>query len=188
MTNNFFENFYDKRSRNIKQLEFLGYLHDKLTRYEITRKDIALNLASSKRSTSVLDIGCFEGDLLLEVKKTSPKAQLFGVDVCQKAIKKCKSTFNNFSNNFSLQNIDNGLNFKNDKFDLVFMIATLEHVFDPIFTIKEIARILKPGGEFIVEVPNIVFLPYRIKFLLGIRPRTSWGVWLGWRSFKLLYP
>jgi hypothetical protein len=44
---------------------------------------------------------------------------------------------------------------------------------------------LKPGGKFIIEVPNIVFLPHRIKFLLGIRPRTSWGY--GWDGGHLNY-
>jgi SAM-dependent methyltransferase len=185
MRNSFVENFYDKRSKNIKQLGILGFLHDKLERYEVTRRDVALNLSPKTGSTSVLDIGCYEGNLLSKMKEINPEAKPFGVDVCQKAIEKCKEKFSNFSNNFSVQNIDSGLNFEDDEFDLIFMIATMEHVFDPIFAIKEVARILKPSGNFIVEVPNIVFLPYRIKFLLGIRPRTSWGY--GWDGGHLNY-
>jgi SAM-dependent methyltransferase len=185
MKNSFFENFYDRRPKNIKQLGFLGFIHDKLVKYEITRKDVALSLAPKTGTVSILDIGCYEGSLLSEITKVNPKAEIFGVDVCQEAIEKCKNKFSNFSNNFSLQNIDNGLDFKDNEFDLIFMIATMEHVFDPIFAIKEVARVLKPGGEFIIEVPNIVFLPHRIKFFLGIRPRTSWGY--GWDGGHLNY-
>jgi len=184
MSNNFINKFYDNRSKNIAQLGFLGYLHDKLTKYEITRKDVALKL-SPKNVSAVLDIGCDEGELLRRFKEDNPKTNIFGIDVCKKSVETCKEKFKDFKKNFSFQNIDDGLTFENEKFDLIFMIATLEHVFDPIFAIKEVARIIKPGGVFILEVPNIVFLPYRLKFLFGIRPRTSWGY--GWDGGHIGY-
>ncbi|MBK8507426.1 MAG: class I SAM-dependent methyltransferase [Candidatus Competibacteraceae bacterium] len=36
----------------------------------------------------------------------------------------------------------------NDKFDLVFSLNALEHIPDPVMAIKEIWRVLKPGGAF----------------------------------------
>ena len=37
---------------------------------------------------------------------------------------------------------------------------------------------LKPGGIFIVQVPNIAWMPHRIQLLLGTLPTTG-GVYLG---------
>ena len=45
------------------------------------------------------------------------------------------------------------LNFK-DEFDVVFMFHTLEHVADPLSTMRAIHKSLKAGGTFIGEVPN----------------------------------
>lgn len=44
--------------------------------------------------------------------------------------------------------------FPNDFFDAVTMVHVLEHVPDPVRTINEIHRILKPGGVFLTEQPN----------------------------------
>ena len=40
-----------------------------------------------------------------------------------------------------------------DHFDAVFIMETLEHVYEPVATLAEIRRILKPGGLVSVEVP-----------------------------------
>lgn len=39
-------------------------------------------------------------------------------------------------------------------FDVVTLFETLEHVYEPVETLSEIRRILKPGGLVSVEVPN----------------------------------
>lgn len=39
-------------------------------------------------------------------------------------------------------------------FDVVTLLETLEHVYEPVQTLEEVRRILKPGGLVSVEVPN----------------------------------
>lgn len=39
-------------------------------------------------------------------------------------------------------------------FDLVTLYEALEHVYEPVTTLQEVHRILKPGGRVVVEVPN----------------------------------
>ena len=46
------------------------------------------------------------------------------------------------------------LNFPDNSFDVVVMWHVLEHVSDPRPTLAEVARILRPGGIFLVAVPN----------------------------------
>ena len=45
-------------------------------------------------------------------------------------------------------------NFAASSFDVVILGAVLEHVYNPDQTIKEISRILRPGGALFVDVPN----------------------------------
>ena len=185
MKNNSQNNFYEKRSGNIKQLGFLGFFYYKFQRFEIHRHDAAANLIEENLYKNILDIGCDKGDFLLKIKEDRKIGNIFGTDISTRLIEKCKEVFPDIKGNFSVQNIDNGLNFENDSFDLITMIAVLEHVFDPIFAIKEVARILKHRGIFIVEVPNVAFIRYRINLLFGIRPGTSWGY--GWDGGHLGY-
>ncbi len=41
------------------------------------------------------------------------------------------------------------LPFKSESFDVVFSMAVLEHVHNPFLALSEVARVLKPGGQFI---------------------------------------
>ncbi|CEP68827.1 Methyltransferase type 11 [Moorella glycerini] len=65
--------------------------------------------------------------------------------------------------NVDIQRFDNGeptviadaqeLPFKNNSFDVIISKDSLEHFAQPCEVIKEIYRVLKPGGRFIVWVP-----------------------------------
>jgi 2-polyprenyl-3-methyl-5-hydroxy-6-metoxy-1,4-benzoquinol methylase len=186
MDNKFIEKFYNETlEENIKQRGFFGFLFHKLRRFETHRFEIVLNFAGlNNKFESILDIGCDKGFLLEKISKKNECKNIFGVDLNKDAIFQCQKKFQ-FAENFSIQNIDEKLNFPNDSFDLVTMVAVLEHVFDPFEAINEIFRILKPGGMYIVEVPNIAFIKYRINLFFGIRPRTSWGY--GWDGGHLNY-
>lgn len=47
--------------------------------------------------------------------------------------------------------------FSNDAFDLVLCTQVLEHVVNPGAVIKEISRVLRPGGFLIASVPHVWF-------------------------------
>lgn len=185
MKDKFYQNFYTQIAKNVNQKGILGWFYYRFKKFETHRLTMSLSLLKNCYFRSILDIGCANGDLLKKIKKTQPTAEIFGTDVCEEAIIFCKKCFPEVANNFSVQNIDQGLNFNNNSFDAVVMIATLEHVLDPLFAFKEIKRILKPGGILILEVPNIAFIKYRLDLLFGIRPRTSWGY--GWDGGHLNY-
>jgi ubiquinone/menaquinone biosynthesis C-methylase UbiE len=48
------------------------------------------------------------------------------------------------------------LPFKDQSFDLITANVVLEHVKEPISVLKEVRRILKPGGNFLFHTPNLV--------------------------------
>lgn len=51
--------------------------------------------------------------------------------------------------------------FADRSFDVVTLFHVMEHVPDPAPVLAEVARILKPGGRLIVQVPNIDSLQFR---------------------------
>jgi ubiquinone/menaquinone biosynthesis C-methylase UbiE len=69
--------------------------------------------------------------------------------------------------------VNKKIDFPDEMFDAVTCIAVIEHVFDPYFVVGEVHRVLKDGGIFVAEVPNIAYIKQRVKLLLGKLPVTS---------------
>jgi 2-polyprenyl-3-methyl-5-hydroxy-6-metoxy-1,4-benzoquinol methylase len=57
-------------------------------------------------------------------------------------------------------------------FGLVTAIEVIEHIESPIGFLRNVARLLAPGGVAILTTPNVDSLPARLKFLLAGRIRT----------------
>ncbi len=52
--------------------------------------------------------------------------------------------------------------FDENSFDAVTLGAVLEHVFNPVELLKEVNRVLRPGGVFWLDVPNEAGMFYRM--------------------------
>jgi SAM-dependent methyltransferase len=66
--------------------------------------------------------------------------------------------------------------FSQSSFDVVILDAVLEHLYNPDDTIKEIARILRPGGALFLDVPNEEGLYFRVGNLYQKLKRRDWVV------------
>ncbi len=179
------QNFYDKMYSSKKPKTDTPWLFKKLRRFEKYREEAVIELLP-KKGEKLLDIACGDGTLLFKLAKHFQK--LWGVDISPVRIKRArhktkKTGLKNIY--FKIADIDQGLPLKDASFDVVTAVAILEHVFDPYFVVDEIKRILKPGGVFIIEVPNIGWLPRRLDLLLGKLPRTSDEA--GWDGGHLHY-
>jgi SAM-dependent methyltransferase len=62
------------------------------------------------------------------------------------------------------------LPFGDGLFDVVIANQVLEHTKELFWIFSEIARVLKPGGAFVVGVPNLASLHSRVMLLAGMQP------------------
>jgi SAM-dependent methyltransferase len=58
------------------------------------------------------------------------------------------------------------LPFDNGSFDYTVCVEGLEHIENPQQAMREFARVLRPGGQLIVSVPNILNIEERLKWLI----------------------
>jgi methionine biosynthesis protein MetW len=144
------------------------------------RSDVALKLLG--HGQSLLDVGCWDGRLLEKIRDAGLYQELTGVDIVEAGVKLVREK------GFSAQVVDLNagvLPFPDRHFDAVTMLAVLEHVFDPYSIIREIRRVLRPGGALIIDVPNVASVTNRARILLGRIPVTSHDS--GWDGGHLHY-
>jgi len=115
------------------------------------------------KNCHMLDIGCgWEAKLLTSVEKYISS----GIGIDFKA-----PDFNNEKITTLQVKLDKKLPFGNESFDVVSMLAVLEHLDNPYKIIQEVKRVLKVNGKLIITVPSIYskpvleFLSYKLKIV-----------------------
>lgn len=102
--------------------------------------------------TRVLDAGCGEGVL---VDEYADRLQIVGIDM-------------NFSSARVTQASLDALPFDDGSFDRALCLDVLEHLSyeQQPRALAELHRVLGPGGELVVSVPNLAHLQSRVQFLV----------------------
>lgn len=95
-----------------------------------------------------LDVGCGAGELLWAAKTSGWEAQ--GIDPSKEFIEIGRERLGVEGRVTTLEEA----NFPGDHFDAVIMSGIIEHLYDPLETLKEIHRVLKPNGWFWFDAPN----------------------------------
>jgi ubiquinone/menaquinone biosynthesis C-methylase UbiE len=120
-----------------------------------------LSELGKQKSGKVLDVGCGTGDITLEIKKLGH--EVGGVDFSEVATTKAREK----GIDARTSDVDkHGLDFASESFDYVWMTDVVEHVFDPINLLSETNRVLKPGGQVYLTVPNDFPLARRLFIFL----------------------
>jgi SAM-dependent methyltransferase len=117
------------------------------------------------RAEPVLDIGGGDG-LLLRMLRARGFEQVALADLSPVAVERVRSL------GFAADVIDvtEGLPFDDDAFATVCALDVLEHLYDPLPALREMARV---GQEVVIVVPNFQFWRERIDMLRGRTPFQS---------------
>lgn len=100
---------------------------------------------------SILDFGCGCGRVIRNWKKLK-KTQLYGVDKNPLLILWCKKTLD-FAE-FKINKLSSRLDYNDNKFDFIYAISVFTHFSEKLqnFYIKELKRVLKPGGILLITM------------------------------------
>jgi 2-polyprenyl-3-methyl-5-hydroxy-6-metoxy-1,4-benzoquinol methylase len=105
---------------------------------------------------NLLDIGCAQGFFLFSASKAGYTTK--GIEISQDA---AAYAIREFGLDVEAKPFEE-LRFPENHFDVVTLWQVLEHVPYPLMTLKEVHRILKPGGLVVASTPNIEGIPAKI--------------------------
>jgi 2-polyprenyl-3-methyl-5-hydroxy-6-metoxy-1,4-benzoquinol methylase len=106
--------------------------------------------------TNLLDIGCAQGFFLYNASKAGYTTK--GIEISQDA---AEYAIMEFGLDIEAKPFEE-LRFPENHFDVVTLWQVLEHVPYPLTVLKEVHRILKPGGLLVVSTPDIGGIPAKI--------------------------
>jgi SAM-dependent methyltransferase len=127
-------------------------------------EEITAEFAPYRQTNKLLDIGCGAGGLLEAARKHGWQAQ--GLDVSSHAAKHVRELgFEVFEGELG------DAAYPAAQFDVVTAAELLEHIFEPRALLREVARILRPGGLFWTTTPHARGISGR---MLGLKWRCIW--------------
>ena len=117
-----------------------------LTKYELNE------------SGTMLDVGCGEGRHIFGIMQEHPEMKCIGLDMDNDSLHKAEEGYEYFK---SISNVGAeflkgsaySLPFLDNSLDLIVCSEVLEHLHQYNDAVKEIHRVLKPGGKFYASVP-----------------------------------
>ena len=124
---------------------------------------LALAAGIIHQPESVLDVGCGTGRLLRRAYRYWPEAQLIGVDPAHGMIEKAKLLTPNAT---FFTSMAESLPLQDASVDLALSTSSFHHWQDQAAGIREIARVLRPGGYFIlvdISLPDWLVGVVRLK-------------------------
>jgi 2-polyprenyl-3-methyl-5-hydroxy-6-metoxy-1,4-benzoquinol methylase len=156
--------------------------------YHFVRREIKPLLPKSPNR--ILEVGAGAGATLKWLKTIYPKAETTAVELNPDLLDELK------------QNVDVVVIGKIDEtftelktYDLILLLDVLEHLPDSTATLRKLSKLLEPGGQIIVSVPNIAHLSVSVPLLLkrrfnyqdsGILDRTHLRFFVEDTAIKLL--
>jgi len=109
-----------------------------------------LEKLEGKKKLKVLDIGCGAGAKTKSLQKMFPNFEFWGYDISKKAIKDAKKDPEGIK--FAVADAQD-LPIKSGSVDVVIMNSVLDHSLKPKKIVREINRVLKKGGVYLVTGP-----------------------------------
>ena len=101
-----------------------------------------------KENSSLLDVGCGPGTITVDLAKKLSEGTVLGIDISDEIIAKAEAGAQNskLANCTFTTGDTYDLDFEDNSFDIVHAHQLLQHLTNPVAAIKEMRRVVRPGG------------------------------------------
>lgn len=120
---------------------------------------------------SIMDIGCGDGSLLYQYRHRY--SHLIGLEYSAERLRQAEANLAGLKFTAlqgSAEEIDQ---LQDNSVDRIITADVIEHIPDVYAASHEMFRVLKPGGDLVINTPNIAFVKKRLVLALGRFPSTS---------------
>ena len=135
---------------------------DRLAKLGGLTNEAFLRFLERRPQDAILDVGCGLGVLTRRLAQLSGDGgEVWGVEASSEQLERGErlasaDSHADVPSPRFLQGDAHALPFENDRFDVVFCRYLLEHVADPVQVLREMRRVLKPGGLLFAQENNIL--------------------------------
>ena len=99
--------------------------------------------------SEVLEVGCGDASFTRSLAAFSPRVT--AIDISMDQIE--RNAREHPEINFLQHDVAESFPFADEKFEVIWCSEVLEHLFDPGFALREMHRVMAPGGKLLVTVP-----------------------------------
>jgi SAM-dependent methyltransferase len=131
------------------------------------------------RGRSLLDVGCGTGWFSARAAERGARVTSLdlGTGLLELTRKRCPTT--------AVAGDACRLPFAEQAFDVVISSECIEHTLDPLAAVAEIHRVTRPGGLFLITVPNRRWhFAATFANAFGLRPYEGYEHWVGWGELR----
>lgn len=113
----------------------------------------------------VLDVGCGAGDNAALLKSRIPLCEVYGITRSMAEAELARK----YMTGCWVADLEGGIpeGVQDLSFDAILFSHVLEHLRDPAGVVARFSQFLRKGGQVVIAVPNVLFLPVRLGFLRG---------------------
>jgi SAM-dependent methyltransferase len=144
----------------------VGYLSHVFHASEEANRRAILRALPARHGGDLLDLGTHRGDMTLRVAERLGAARVAGVELIERHAAVARSR----GVEVTVGDLDDGLPFPSESFDVVHANQVLEHVRRTDVLIREVRRVLRPGGLACLSTNNLSSWHNVISLGLGMQP------------------
>jgi ubiquinone/menaquinone biosynthesis C-methylase UbiE len=138
------------------EIDIMRSVEDDLWWYRALRRHVLGAVAPTRRDFSLLDAGCGTGGMLARLRERFPDAMLTGMDYSERALELTRQRTINAE---LVQGSIDDLPFTREHFDVVVSLDVIVvRGIDDEKAVREMHRVLRPGGRLIMNLAAFEFL------------------------------
>lgn len=128
-----------------------------------------LSLLEPRPGGTLLDLGCNDGSFTVEVARAAAVSEAWGIEVAEPHAQKARER----GVRVIMANLDCGIPVSSQSVDIVHSNQVIEHLTNTDGFLKEIGRVLKPGGYALISTNNLGSWHNVLSLLLGQQPMPA---------------